>query len=397
MTTEQSFFLTALSDHLNRKNTLAENGLNWPTLLQISDIHQMTDTVYYQCKRFIESNPDLQEVRQHLVTNQASHLYQMANRNRAFQNLEKKLTELNIPFFPFKGAEIAQYYPVPSLRLSGDIDFMMHTDDRDRAHELLINSDYTADVMENHEWSYKSKNAYFEIHDRLLFEENYNTAEGIAFCDRCWDYVIDNPGTSRKTLNLSFHFVYLLLHLRKHMLYEGVGFRQFYDLAVLAKRAEDQLDWEWIRSELTDIHLLQFAQTCMTFCNRWFQVSCPLAEAQFSEEFYETATQKIFANGVFGFGDGENKENANLNELRNSGKIKTIVGRIFPSYKALRVVPHYSFIKGKPWLLPVVWVYRLFRSLIYGKGADGVKLISSAVTADGKLAEREAVLQQWGL
>lgn len=397
MTNEQQFFLNILSDHLNGRVSHLSPSIIWPTLFQISDSHQMTDIVFRQCKRYIEDNPNLQEVRQWLVTNQASHLFQMTNRTRSFQNLEKKLTELNIPFFPFKGAEIARYYPVPSLRMSGDIDFMMHMDDRDRVHELLINSGYTADTFENHEWIYKSKNAYFEIHDRLLFEENYNTSEGIAFCDRCWDYVTDNPGTSRKTLDLSFHFVYLILHLRKHMLYEGVGFRQFYDLAVLAKRAEEQLDWVWICTELTNIHLLQFAQTCMTFCKRWFNVSCPLAVGQFSEEFYEAATQKIFANGVFGFGDDENKENANLNALRDSGKIKTIVSRIFPSYKIIRNVPYYSFVKGKPWLLPVVWLYRLFRSLIYGKGADGVKLINSAVTVDKALAERETVLRQWGL
>lgn len=399
MTSEQRFFLQQLGCHLSGERLAADAApeLNWAELIAFADSHQMTDILFYQCRNYLAAHAELAPIAIRLQQNQASHLFTMANRTRTFEKLEAAFTAANLPFFPFKGGEIAKYYPIANLRASGDIDLMMHTQDRDRAHQLMLEAGYESTTFDNHEWGYRGKNAYYEIHDRMLFELNYNSPEAIAFCDRCWSFVSDNEGTTRKTLDLSFHFIYLLLHLRKHMLWEGVGFRQFYDLAVLVKRASDQLSWSWIAQELEQIHLLRFGQTCMMFCEKWFGVPSPMEHVEMTNQFFEEATQKIFANGVFGFENQENADNANLNTLRSQGKGKTILHRIFPPYRNVKEVPQYSFVAGRPWLLPAVWVYRLFRSLFVGKGADGVKLLTSAVDSDEKLNAREAVLNQWGL
>lgn len=399
MTPEQTFFLQQLELHLcgEKLSPDASLTLNWTDLITLADSHQMTDILFFQCRNYLMAHKELAPIAIRVQQNQASHLFTMANRTRAFEKLEAELTARNIPFFPFKGAEIAKYYPVANLRSSGDIDLMMKTEDREKAHQLMLDAGYEATTFENHEWGYHSKIAYFEIHDRMLFETNLNSPEAVAFCDRCWNFVEDNQGTSRKTLDLSFHFIYLLLHLRKHMLWEGVGFRQFYDLAVLAKCASDKINWQWVSRELDSIHLLKFGQTCMQFCQQWFGVKSPMAPLKLDEDFYAEATEKIFVNGVFGFENEENAENKNLNELRSSGKTKTILRRIFPSYSDVKWVPYYSFVVGRPWLLPAVWVYRLFRSIFVGKTSDGVKLLTSAIDPDGKLNAREAVLNNWGL
>ncbi len=402
MTTEQQFFLTILAAHLENAQDIAEpeTPVDWPVLLQIADSHQMSGIVFSQCQSYIDAHPELASIRTQIDQKQASHMFYMVNKKRAYDKLENILTKAGIVFFPFKGAEIAQYYPCPSLRASGDTDLMMHTEDRNKAHTLLVEAGYQAHTPDNHEWNYTKGTALFELHDHLLFEETYNSPEAIRFCDRCWDYVNDNPETTRKTLDLSFHFIYLLLHLQKHMLYEGVGFRQFYDLAVLTKNAAAQLDWNWIEKELNGINLLQFGQTCMLFCERWFGVASPMRKPEMDEVFYEEATQKIFANGVFGFDDAENRENWNLNELQKYGKIRSLLHRVFPSYKSIclkKEYDYYTYVVGRPWLLPVVWVHRLFHSLSYDKGKNGRKLIHSAVSSDEKLSAREKTLKQWGL
>lgn len=73
------------------------------------------------------------------------------------------------------------------------------------------------------------------------------------------------------------------------------------------------------------------------------------------------------------------------------------MGRIFPSYRNIRYVSHYSFVNGRPYLLPVVWIYRPIRSLLKGKGSNGVKLFSSAINSDDAMSSREAMLKKWGL
>lgn len=86
-----------------------------------------------------------------------------------------------------------------------------------------------------------------------------------------------------------------------------------------------------------------------------------------------------------------------MNELQRYGKLRTILGRVFPSYKNVYYVPHYQFVQGRPWLLPVVWVYRPIRGFLKGKHNDAAKMIGSALRSDDKLAMRQRTLSKWGL
>ena len=54
----------------------------------------------------------------------------------------------------------------------------------------------------------------------------------------------------------------------------GVGFRQFLDLAVAARRCE--LDTDWLTKALAEQNLLVFAQTCSALLERWFGAPLPL-------------------------------------------------------------------------------------------------------------------------
>ncbi len=311
---------------------------------------------------------------------------------KLLDSISVAFTNASIPFFTVKGMDVAALYPIPALRTMGDCDILVHPLDKQRVHEVMLSLGFQLHQQEDMEWICFKNGLEFEIHDHLLYDEAVNSQVSKDFTELVWD---DTSGDGcRKQLDWSFHLVFLLLHLKKHLLNSGAGFRQFMDLVVVMQKCN--LDWTWLQETLKKLELLDFTKVCFALCEKWFAVQMPL-RAELTEAFYESATEKIFANGVFGFEDESNKENHNLNQIRKVGKLKTIIGRIFPSYRNVYYVPHYAFVQGKPWLLPVVWVYRLFRSLIYGKRTDGVKFISSAVTVDEKMAEREMILRQWGL
>lgn len=114
--------------------------------------------------------------------------------------------------------------------------------------------------------------------------------------------------------------------------------------------------------------------------------------------FYEAATNKIFEDGVFGFDNEENNLSAVANEFRKNGRlglIRKAIRTVFPSYQNLRTVPKYSFIDGKPYLLPVVWVYRFF----VGKKREKHfrKMINDSFFSTEQVTEREKMYRQWGL
>lgn len=387
MLREKVYMLSILTDFLHRRKTAIYDDLEWNTILAMAQSHQVEAILYHQCKNSLSN-----AISSRLSQLYASSLFYYSNRVKLLDSISAAFNNANLPFFTVKGLDVAALYPIPALRTMGDCDILVHPLDKTRAHEIMLSLGFQLHQQEDMEWIYYKNGLEFEIHDRLLYDEAVNSQVSKDFTELAWDYTSGDG--CRKQLDWNFHLVFLLLHLKKHLLNSGAGLRQFMDLAVVVQKCN--LDWSWLEETLEKLELLDFTKVCFTLCEKWFVVQMPL-RAELTEAFYESATEKIFANGVFGFEDESNKENHNLNQIRKAGKIKTIIGRIFPPYKSVYYVPHYAFVQGKPWLLPVVWVYRLFRSLIYGKGADGVKLISSAVTVDGKLAEREAVLQQWGL
>lgn len=392
MTKEQKFLLSVLADHINQRKTKLDdfdNPLDWEQLMTYAQNHQIEGILFHQCKEFLPQN-----IAARLSQLYASNLFYYSNRVRLYKQIEAELTSKEIAFYPVKGLEIAKLYPVPALRTMGDCDIVVHPQDKQNAHETMLELGFENDLQQDMEWTYFKNKLEFEIHDHLLYDETVNSQISKDFTALAWEYARKTSNGTGYELDWNFHFVFLLLHLKKHFLNSGVGFRQFMDLVVVTQY--QPLDWDWLNEMLTKLELLEFAKNCCAFCERWFDVKMPLT-ATLDEDFFEKSTQKVFGNGIFGFSDETNRENANLNQIQYKGKGITLLERVFPTYDNVKYVPHYSFVVGRPWLLPVVWVYRLFRSIFVGKANDGVKMINTALNSDNALEKRKDLLSQWGL
>lgn len=389
MTKEQNFLISVLADFINKRITTEADQLDWTVLISYAEKHQVAGILYYQCKSFLpeEAAKSLQPV-------YMSSIYFYMNREKQFKEIGQKLSEEKIPFFSVKGLLVARDYPAPSLRTMGDCDIVVHPEDKNKAHEVMCRLGYKKHSAASWEWIYFKNRLEFELHDHLLYDQVVNSQISRDFTDEAWKYTTHTEQNFEYELDWNFHFVFLMLHLKKHFLNKGVGFRQFMDLTVVIQH--HQLDWIWLSEILEKLELLEFTKVCLTLCEKWFMVEMPV-KAIITDTFFKEATLKIFNNGVFGFDDPANAENAALNVLEKKGKVKMILGSIFPAYKVVKHVPHYSFVKNRPWLLPLVWIYRPFRSIRYGKGADGVRMLNRAVTSDEALKERKEMLGQWGL
>lgn len=87
-----------------------------------------------------------------------------------------------------------------------------------------------------------------------------------------------------------------------------------------------------------------------------------------------------------------------INETLQKGRIvqfKIFIKKIFPSYEYMCVTPHYTWIKNKRILLPVVWIYRWFRGIKKLKSRIG--FLKSSFVKKEKIEKREDMYRQWGL
>ena len=88
----------------------------------------------------------------------------------AQDQLLQLLEENRIPCVILKGAAAAMYYPHPSLRSMGDVDFLVKRTDVERAASLLEGNGYTLthdkDTVSHH-YGYTKDGVHFELHRRI--------------------------------------------------------------------------------------------------------------------------------------------------------------------------------------------------------------------------------------
>lgn len=389
LTASELFFLSVLSDHLNKRPTSAPDTLDWDIVLRYARSHQVEGILYSQCKTFL---PDSYLTK--LTQSYASTAFFYSNRVATLRNIQNRFDKEKIPFYTVKGLEIAQLYPCPAFRTMGDLDILIHTEDRERARGVLLSMGFEDESSNAFEINLKKNQLKYEIHDRLLYDNSVNSQASKDYCDQAWSHAQQLSDSVRYTLDWDFHFVYLLLHLKKHFLVSGVGFRQFMDLAVVAQQCP--IDWEALKPVLTRLEILDFAKVCLSYCQRWFDMEMPL-QKPLDDVFFTRSTLKIFGNGVFGFDDKSNQDNPNLNTVRKKGKFLTALNRVFPSYQDVYDVPYYSFVRNRPYLLPAVWIYRFYRAIRFRMFGRGKQLLGQSFVDQSKLNQRDALLRFWGL
>lgn len=380
MTKEQRYLIQILNDFIHHRKSTVPEELDLAQLQRYGKNHEILGIIFYQT--------GLSQFR-------SAYLYTIYA-YEVRRNWASKLTEtLSCPWFFVKGLEVAELYPVPALRTMGDCDLVVHPQDRETVHRILLEQKFeNSSKQPDREWQYYKNNMEFELHDFLIYAENVNEPKQEAFFNDFWQYVDGNK------LNWNFHFLYLIAHLRKHFMNKGCGLRPFMDIAIVVNTVE--LDWAWIENKSKEIDLFPFLKNVLGFCAYWFSIQLPVAFAEQStderEEFFRLSAEKILADGIFGFDNKDNQYSDAINIYRKKGIAGALAGalrEVFPSYTALSTTPKYSFVQGKRYFVPAGWVYRIFSER---------KKLSLKVNAlkgnfvNAKLRkEREDLYSKWGL
>lgn len=381
--------LQVLKDHIHSVPT-ASFTTDWSALISLSKKHEVAGILFFQCKDFIPE-PYLTE----LIPLYSSVMFFYANRQSLTQKIESSLSD--IQHFTIKGSSVAAYYPFPAFRTMGDTDIVVHTEDRIEADKRLKSLGLNCvSSFGDREWQYYRNDMEFELHDHLVYSESVNVDKQVEYFNNFWKHVKGNE------LDWNFHVMFLILHLRKHFMNSGVGFRQFLDIAVLTSRGPE-FDWSWIKGELEKLDLWAFTERVFALNEYWFDVKSPIAISVFPDSFFTSATELIGRNGIFGFDNEENRGNTAVNAIRREGysrvsMLKRAVKGLFPPYKTLITVPSYAYLKNKPWLLPFVWIHRAIQAIKGKRAWRNMKAVAASSFADKEtIQKRKAVYQEWGL
>ena len=379
MTTTDKYFIRILADHLHSRPTEPQH-IDWQELYSLSRKHELTGIVYMQCKAFIpEKDP--------FIGRWCAEASAYVRRKELYSAVSKALKDEEIEFFPVKGLTISSLYPVPALRTMGDCDLVVHKKDKEKAHKILLDMGFKDRLKENQEWIYFKQDLGFELHDRLLYDEVGNSIEAKRMVKNCWDYVVDGK------LDWSFHYVFLLLHLHKHLIHSGAGFRQFMDIYLAAQLP---LNWIWIKEQLSALDLVDFYEVVLGLCQYWFE------EGEETEERI-AMTEQILHNGVFGFHDPANRTHHSADVMIHGPglliltRARVLIGFAFPRYEWMRYSPYYAGLDNRPYLLPAFWIYRWYRAVKYRMADNGKRIMKDALVSKEKIEKRKQERAKWGL
>lgn len=216
--------------------------------------------------------------------------------------IHQLLTENGIPYTMVKGMATSAYYPDPSLRTLGDVDFLIRKEDGERCDRLLKENGYVAEEHAlPYEWGYQKNGTEFELH---ISVNGIPEGEKRAVTEQLLSDMIETSAVSDSfpeplvVPDDLHHGLVILLHTAKHMVSEGVGFRQICDWAVFVSHLGEDFP-SLFQEPLEKIGLWHYAQVLSAVCAAYIGMPAYSWIPEQEEEFLETVMEDLLRQGNF--------------------------------------------------------------------------------------------------
>lgn len=273
---------------------------------------------------------------------------------QAIERVCAALDGAGVDYMPLKGCNLKALYPKPELRLMGDADVLIRTEQYDKIRPLMLELGMEEQVESDHELVWHSKLLHLELHKRLI--PSYNKDYYRYFGDG-WRLAKLQQGT-RYHMTPEDEYIYLFTHFAKHYRDGGIGCRHAADLWVY--RRAHQLDEAYLSAELAKLRLLEFERNIQNLLRVWFEGA---------EENEKTAfiTDFIFQSGSWGGHEAHvvSRESKQV-QIAGSvvgGKIRRALAMLFPPM--LVMGQKYPILQKCPILLPFLWPVRWITALFF--------------------------------
>lgn len=297
--------------------------------------------------------------------------------------------ENGIDYMPLKGCKMKALYPKPELRVMGDADILIRMEQYERIIPIMQSLGFDAKKESDHELVWQNDGLYLELHKRVIPTDHMDL---YGQHQDGWEYAKLREG-NRYSMTPEDEFVYMFTHFTKHYRIGGIGCRHIVDLWVYL-RTHPGLDEAYVQEELGKAKLLEFYGNIRHTIAAWFE-NAP------ANEKTEFITDYIFGSGSWGTAESNTMARAvrfskDASESAN-GKRRYLMQTLFPSIDQLHFKYQYKFLKRAPFLLPVVWIIRLFDKLINDPLAFRRQKKSLQVMTQDKIDGMQQALNYVGL
>lgn len=330
-----------------------------PQMLHLAELHHVRGIWAYKIREYGRMHPDVVDAD---VAQTADRIFAVAiqksiHKDKKYRELSQCLINAGVDHLPMKGIEVKRYYSVPELRTFSDIDIVIRPKDRERVHALMQELKYSVKTAFEPVYTYEREQEVYEIHTDIMSVNVTNRADYIGYFKKLWQYA-EEKEHHLFAFTPEFHFIYMLLHIVKHIYGSGAGIRMYLDLAFYIKHMGDTMDWAWIQQEVNKLELGRFFCLAMDAVRRWFEVALPVAIPEIEEGLFRDFTAFTMESDVFGYA-GRSRGEQVIRKTENA-RLRALKKTFFPSADVIKT--RYTYLEKHPWLLPIAWLDRVMRN-----------------------------------
>lgn len=327
-----------------------------------------------------------------------------------FLKLYKELDSRGIRPLAVKGIVCRQLYPNPDLRISADEDLLIDEKIFVQSAKLLsAHGMKQLGALENmkaaHEIGFVAEKGalYIELH-KYLFPESSKAYGDLNryFTDAFKTCIsLEVQKTTIYTMEPGMHLFYLICHAFKHFVHSGFGLRQVCDIVMFANTYGQEIDWLRILRRCREIRADKFSAALFRIGKNYLifdeeKSGYPKQWRQIEVDETELLLE-LLGSGIYGGAGMDRRHSSNMTlaavAAQNRGKkaVNAVAASLFLPAKELE--ERYTYLKKRPYLLPVAWSERIFK---YHKEAGRTKG-SNAAAAIRIGNRRIELLKKYGI
>jgi len=248
-----------------------------------------------------------------------------------------------------KGLTLASCYPIPSHRVVGDIDlFYGSADACEQANQCVERWGQKVQRGEMEEAAFMLGDVVIEHHGHIILVHSPLRRKRLdswilqQLADIKNPYQVLIEGLSVNALPPVLDLLQLSMHSLKHVLNEGIGFRQLVDVALYLNCHRDEIDGEALRQAFQTFGILRWANLIFAFCVKVLGMSESLLPYPLSLDRYnpDTLLGEVWLSGNLGQMDERNAERP---DDAVGGKVFTARRMWRNSFRFFRYAPSEAF------------------------------------------------------
>lgn len=276
---------------------------------------------------------------------------------RAIDRICAAFEEAGVAYMPLKGSILKALYPQPALRLMGDADILIRSEQYTQITAIMERLGFRRSKALDYEYTWRNDALHVELHRRLFSPQKKDL---FAYYGDGWGKAKLQKGM-RYAMTPEDTMIYLIAHFAKHYRGSGIGCRHMVDLWMYL-RSHPDLDQAYIEAELEKLRLLVFWQHVRRTIAWWFEGGSP-------DDITEMISGMVFASGSWGnstsaaIADGMRNQKEKPGTAR--GRVSYVLHRVFPGKEKLHL--QYPVLDQAPWLLPAVWIYYIIGKVFLHK------------------------------